>query len=190
MTTPSNIKRGVHGEGSRFMSLAKLSLESPPRIMPIAGMLSMMTVDDLCRPVCPDPPVAGKWKYYKVQSDETPFGFVIVETPYVLEQAKDPVALVAMSADVGVPMPDMKNEEIIVMVDRGDPVVSDPSLFEAGKFYVFADAQGKLDIAWQADPPTDGQQIVGTVLYAQLPVLESEKKGSGGFAELSDDFAF
>jgi hypothetical protein len=183
--------RGVHGQGSRFMPLVGLkSKDYAPRLLPIAGMLPHVTYEQLMVPNNPVPPSAGRWKYYKLDGDAAPFGFVIVETPEILENAIDPVIVVAMSGDLGIPLTDGKNEEVLVIIERDDPVVTDPEEFVPGKFYAFVDPAGAIDIAWYKAYPTDGSRICGRVLYTQLPWVSPIKKEATGWSEMSDEYEF
>jgi hypothetical protein len=188
---PTKLARGVHGQNSRFMpTVALRGHEHAPRIMPIAGMLPYVTLEQLLAPAAPVAATAGRWKYYKMQSDEAPYGFVCIDTPDILATATSPVVIVANSADLGIPMTDGKNDEILIFIERDDPAVTDPEAYEPGKFYAFADADGNIDVAWQLDYPTGGQRVVGRVLYGQLPFVAPVKRAATGFAEMSDEYEF
>lgn len=188
---PSNMARGIHGQGSRFMSIVSLYNDDyAPRLMPVAGMLPHVTLEQLRRPVNPPAPGAGRWKYYKLDNDQAPFGFVCVECPEALAAAVDPVVVVALSSDLGIPLVDGKNDEVLVFIDRGDPAVASPDDYEPGVFYAFADASGQIDIAWQKEYPTGAQTLAGRVLYVYVPYVEPKVKPATGFAEMSDEFNF
>jgi hypothetical protein len=190
-TTGAKLTRGVHGQGSRFMPTVGLrGKEHAPRIMPIAGMLPHVTYEQLMMPENPEAPAAGRWKYYKMASNEAPYGFVCIDTPQILADAVNPVVVVAMAADLGIPMTDGKNDEILVLIDRADPAVTDPETYEPGKFYAYADADGRVDVAWQLAYPSGGQRVVGRVLYGMLPYIAPAKKEATGFAEMSDEYEF
>jgi len=189
---PANMARGGHGQGSRFMPIVSLyANDYAPRLMPVAGMLPHVTLEQLRTPVNPQAPAAGRWKYYTLDAANAPFGFVCIDCPDALAAAADPVIVVAMAYDLGIPLTDGKNDELLVLIDRGDPAVADPDAFEPGKFYAFADTStGLLDIAWQKAYPTGSQVLAGRVLYAYLPFVESRVKPATGFAEMSDEFNF
>mmetsp|Transcript_28099 Transcript_28099/g.70719 ORF Transcript_28099/g.70719 Transcript_28099/m.70719 type:complete len:230 (+) Transcript_28099:67-756(+) len=183
--------RGVHGQGSRFMPLVGLkSKDYAPRLLPVAGMLPHVTYEQLMSPSNPVPPSAGRWKYYKLDGNAAPNGFVVVETPEILENAISPVVVVAMSADLGIPLTDGKNDEVLVIIERDDPVVTDQEEFVPGKFYAFVDPAGQIDIAWHKAYPADGSRICGRVLYTQLPWVAPIKKEATGWSEMSDEYEF
>lgn len=188
---PANMARGVHGQGSRFMPIVSLYKEDyAPRLMPVAGMLPHVTLEQLMVPVNPAAPSAGRWKYYKLDKDQAPFGFVCIDCPEVLALAADPVVVVAMASALGIPLTDGKDDEVLVLIDRADPARTDPEAYVPGMFYAFADANGQIDIAWQKEYPSGGQTLAGRVLYAYLPYVEPLVKPATGFAELSDEFNF
>lgn len=191
MSSPSKLMVGTHGQGSRFIPLQVLRKDdSLPRLLPVAGMLPHCTEEDIMRPVSPSEPAPGRWKYYKLTGAEAPFGFVCMSVPETFLTAESPVVLVAMASDLGIPLTDGKNDEVLVLVDRKDPACSDPEAFNNRKFYVFGEPDGRVGIRWQEEPCLAGERILGKVLYVNVPYIEPKNKPNTGFAETSDEFEF
>lgn len=187
----SALAKGVHGQGSRFMPLVALhNNEYAPTLLPIAGMLSQCSVEEYLAPVTPALPEMGQWNYYMLDQSNAPTGFVAIETTEPLRGAESPVVLVAYSAELGIPMTEGANAEVLVVVERAEPCIDDPEAFDPRQFYVFSREDGGLEVGWRADYPADGTRVVGRVLYTYLPYVAPSKKPGGGFAELDDDFTF
>lgn len=130
------------------------SVEEVPRIVPLAGQLPLAIADWKAVPlVMPE----GVFDAVRFSGEGA---WVALPNWQVLIQAEDPVALLASSDQLPVPLPDQRAEEVLLLLDRADRT------WQADRFYA-VDQNDHLELMWSPTAPT--APIVGRLLLVMRP---------------------
>jgi len=178
---------GLHGENSCFLPLKQLDQEYyAPRIIQIAGAYPGLTREDFFAVQSEPTSEQGSWTYDFSDPDGPQLGTVAIESGNVVACAEDPVVLIAEHSSIGVPLPDVIEDEvdIVVLVDRA------ANTFAERKFLVL-DVPGRGLVigafATKQELPSDCE-ILGQVVYCQVPWLPAMKPTKTGFMEEDEYF--
>jgi len=178
---------GIHGENSCFLPLKQLDQDYyAPRIVQIAGPYPGVTREEYFAVTSEEVAEPGQWTYDFSDPDGPQLGTVAVESSNVVALAEDPVVLIADHFAIGIPLPDAIKDpvDIIVMVDRA------ATTFAERKFLLL-DAPGKGIVIGAFETretlPIDCE-IIGQVVFCQVPWLPSMKKTKTGFLEADEYF--
>lgn len=168
-----SMKSGGHGQNFKYLPLIQGSDDELfPRILKIAGAYPSLTPDELMSPISSPSPPVGSWVYEFTDLDG--WGTVALPGSSVLNNAIDPVVMIATNTDLGVSI--VEEVEVLVVVDRGDRGFSPDS------FFVFKTPKNDLSIMWCDEIPKD-YVIMGKVVVCAIPFTESMKSKSTGFME-------
>eukprot|EP00968_Pinguiococcus_pyrenoidosus_P009727 scaffold754_cov248-Pinguiococcus_pyrenoidosus.AAC.43 len=173
-------QEGLHGTGSRFLPLQQMQgSDYLPRIVRICGTYPGLSVDELTAAEGVPPVENGNWVYDFMGEEASAMGVVAIPGCRAVNEAKDPVALIASAKSLGVQL--LEEAECVVVVDRQDVE------FDSRKFYAFsAPDSGLISICWRPQPPA-GWPIVGRVVYVMVPFLQYMAASKTGFVEIDDD---
>lgn len=134
-----------------------------------------------------EPAEPGQWTYDFSDPDGPQLGTVALEGSNVISTAVDPVVMIAEHTSLGVPLPDVIKDpvDLIVLVDRAE------TGFSERKFLVLdmPSEDGLVISAFpeRGDMPA-GAEIVGRVVFVQIPWLPSMKPTKSGFMEADEYF--
>jgi len=176
-----------HGDNSCFLPLKQLEQDYyAPRIVQIAGAYPGLTREEFFAVTSEDVPEQGQWTYDFSDPDGPQLGTVAIESSNVVACCVDPVAIIAEHTSLGIPLPDAIKDpvDIVVLADRSK------NRFEERKFLVL-DVPGRgLQIAGfpSKDKLPEDCEIVGHVVFCQVPWLPSMKKTRTGFLEADEYF--
>jgi hypothetical protein len=128
----------------------------------------------------------GQWTYDFSDPEGPQLGTVALESSNVVASAIDPVVLIAEHTSLDVPMPDAIKDavDLVVMVDRAE------TRFAERKFLVLdVPGQGVTIGAFptKEDLPPNCE-IIGHVVFCQIPWLPSMKPTKTGFLEADEYF--
>mmetsp|Transcript_27171 Transcript_27171/g.63731 ORF Transcript_27171/g.63731 Transcript_27171/m.63731 type:complete len:224 (+) Transcript_27171:69-740(+) len=178
---------GLHGENSCFLPLKQLDQDYyAPRIIQIAGAYPGVTREEFFAVNSEATPDQGSWTYDFSDPDGPQLGTVAIESSNVVACAEDPIVIIAEHSSIGVPLPPVIEDEvdIIVLVDRA------ANTFAERKFLVVDVPGSGLVIgafATKSDLPDD-YEILGQVVYCQVPWLPAMKSTKTGFMEEDEYF--
>ncbi|KAJ8599115.1 hypothetical protein CTAYLR_006353 [Chrysophaeum taylorii] len=121
----------------------------------------------------------GQWTYEFPDAHSADLGMIAVPGSDLIQFATDPVAIVANSEALGLPLPNTL--EVLVVLDRAVTTFSDRA------FFAFADddATGSVSIRRFDDPPAD-RSILGKVVVIHLPFDPASASTSGTWLEEGD----
>ena len=152
----------------------------------IAGSYPGVTREDYFAVTSEEVAVQGQWTYDFSDPDGPQLGTVAIESSNVVACAEDPVVLIAEHTSIGVPLPEVIKEpvDIIVLCDRA------ATTFAERKFLVLDSPERGLTIGAfpsRTDLPSDCE-IIGHVVFCQVPWLPSMKATKTGFLEADEYF--
>jgi len=182
--SPSNSVSGgnLHGQNACFLPLEQLDQDyEAPRIVQIAGSYPGLTREEFFAVTSEPPPEAGQWSYDFSDPDGPQMGTVAVRGTEITATAIDPVVIISEHFSLGVPLPEELKEavDLLVMVDRAK------NKYKDRKFLVL-DLPGEGVVirayATKAEMPA-GADILGQVVFCQIPWLPCMKSTRSGFME-------
>jgi len=176
----SSVKAGVHGQGFHFMPMSRPGRnEHYPRILPIAGVLPGITIDELMAAPSMASAPKGTWAYDFSGVTGVQLGKVAIPGSEIVTDAVDPVVLITTNTAVNIQC--KTDVEMLLVIDRQDP---DP--FDSDNFYLFRTQQGDLKVMWSEQLPGD-MEIVGKVVTAVLPFVKANADQKTGWAEEDEE---
>lgn len=183
-----NLSNGrLHGQDACFLPLEQLDQEyRAPRILQIAGMYPGLSKEDIMAVSSEPAAEVGQWSYDFSDPDGPQMGTVAVPGGPVVSLAEDPIVIIADHFELGIPLPEELKDpvDILVVVDRY------LNSFAERKFLV-VDVPGQGirigGFPTKNDLPK-GAEILGQVVFVQIPWLPCMKKTKSGFVEEDELF--
>lgn len=173
---------GLHGENSCFLPLEQVDEEHyAPRIVQIAGVYPGITKEELSAVTSSPAPEMGQWSYDFSDPDGPQMGTVALPGCNIVASCEDPAVIIGEHFALGVPLPDALKEpvDLLLLVDRAK------TGFAERKFHV-VDIPGEGVIIrgfeTRGEIP-EGSEILGRVVFVQVPWLPCMKKKKSGFME-------
>lgn len=172
-------EEGLHGSDFCFMPLLQLTNDDQwPRVLRVAGEYPGLTAAELAAPPSTVEAAApGGWIFEFPDAYSSEFGMIAVPGYDLVHHSVDPVVVVAKSGSLGLPL--VKEQEVLVVVDRDDKDFDDRA------FFAFADAQGTI-VMRRFESETSEYSIVGKIILIQLPFDPSTQPKSGTWLEEGD----
>ena len=168
---------GGHGDGFRFMPAVKLDKDEYwPQILPIAGIMGDMTVEDLYAPPQVIRPEQGMWAYDFSNPDMPQLGTVPFPGSERLYWCDDPVVVIATNEQLGLRL--SETVEVMIVVDRRDREWDKES-----SFFLFKTPDDGMKVLWSDDGVPAGHQILGKVAVVSVPLTRSMRKADAMFEE-------
>mmetsp|Transcript_23793 Transcript_23793/g.31109 ORF Transcript_23793/g.31109 Transcript_23793/m.31109 type:complete len:228 (+) Transcript_23793:101-784(+) len=179
MSSSEESKEGLHGTGSRFLSVIQLkSDEVQPRIVQIAGVYPGLTIEEFNAPVSSPPAERGMWQYDFTDPDGPQMGTVALPGSDIVDFLEDPVIVIATNKDLGIELRD-EETEVLVTIDRA------LKTHQPLKFYAWKTPDKQITIRWFDEIPP-GYEILGQVMIVTIPHLEYMGANKSGFLEADE----
>ncbi|CAN0045854.1 unnamed protein product, partial [Heterosigma akashiwo] len=177
----ASIEEGLHGTGSRFLSVIQLkSDEVAPRIIQIAGTYPGLTPEDLNAPQSSPPAERGMWQYDFTDPEGPQMGTVALPPSDLVDFMVDPVCVVADNLSLGIQLND-EQTEVLVTIDRA------LREHQPNKFFAWQTPDNQVVIRWFEEVPA-GHECLGQVMLTTIPHLEYMGSSKSGFMEADEDF--
>jgi len=153
----------------------------------IAGAYPGITREEFFAVTSEPPPEQGQWMYDFSDPDGPQLGTVAIESSNVVACCDDPVVIIAEHTALSVPLPDVIKDpvDLVVLVDRA------ANTFAERKFLLI-DLPGTEGLVIRAFPTKEDLpqncEILGQIVYCQVPWLPSMKPTKTGFLEADEYF--
>ena len=171
------MKTGGHGDGFRFMPVAKLNSEEYwPQILPIAGVLGEMTVEELFAPAQVNKPAQGMWTYDFSNPDMPQLGTVAFPGSERLYWCNDPVVVIGTNEQLNLKMSEAV--EVMLVIDRADRQWDKDS-----SFFLFQTPDNSMSVMWSDGGVPAGHSILGKVAVVAAPLTETMRGEESMFEE-------
>ena len=156
-------------------------------IIKIAGAFPGVTREEFESVSSEPSPDQGQWSYEIYDQEASQGASVAIEGSSTIHYMDDPVVLVGDHFTLGVPLPDVLEEpvDLVMAVDRAR------NFFSERKFLIFS-VPGKEELECgafntKAEMP-EGAEVLGQVALVQIPWLPCMQKTKSGFMEEDEYF--
>lgn len=186
---PDQLKFGLHGADSHFLSISSVDQEEGhPLILPIAGNipgLSGAALRDTAPMLYNKPPVTGNLFIARMPASSHAADIIALPYSKALEMCADPVAVLANERYVSASrLPCAQGDDIALVVDRvsGD--------FSPREFYLWeATGGGELSVGWaDVEPPQSEARRVARVVYGILETDAELRKNKSCWEEENETY--